>query len=1569
MFDLVPTIEAHAQEHPLTSRRVPLHAPAGATVSEIVRLAGLDPRHGPPVVILKRGLDASILPMDAWGRVKPKAGTQVLIHYDVQGPAAGALLASLVSAAAPTIAGAAFSALGITATAFQLSLATAAITVVGGLIVNALIPPPSQPGQGSQDPAQQTITGFQNRSDPYGTIPKPLGRMRVFPKRSAKGYTVTTDEGEIEFRGRFLIGWGPLCISDLRIGTTPLTDFEDVEVEFLNVDQTETLSRQPGLSSITKAWRTGTQTMTLYPDNVVEDGYAVELAAWTAVVRRTRPGTESADVDISFPQGLFAQDLDSPSKRETRSHTFNFRYRAVGDASWTSGGSMVVESKQNSQFRKTHKITFPEPGEYDIEVVQASGNNPDSHHFDTSVLSAIRSFRPGDLPSHDGVAEVAVRVRATDQLSGQIDTLNLLAHQMCRTWDGSAWTAPVVTRHPAWVLANWLQGKHMRRPVPDSRIDLSELRAWAVEEAHWTCDLMVESKVRVREIADIICPAGRAKFSLTDLRYSVIREKPNDPIRQMITPRNSWGFKGKIIYPKEIHALRCIVKSERQNWQEDEVTVYADGYDAGTATAFEEVRLPGVVLTDDDSDQSNVYRLGRYHLAVAKLRFEQMSVNMDFESLQVQRGDPVLVVHDVPSIGLGSARIKSIYANGATLLSLTLDDAFPTASGQYRMVVRTQSGAVEEFHVAAPASAQTNLWTFVSGTVDAAMLSIGDLAVLQETSEAKFEALVTNIRRGGDDTAVVSFAPRSPAVATADSGTIPDYDPVVTVPDNRPAEPSVVAVISNRTTALIDGDGRARPRIMVRLAGRQEVFNTANSVQTRWRPVGEQTYSVSEWSPVGALSLYTGPLEEGVSFEVDVRSLTSAGVASEWVTATDGQIARSDEDIPPKPPTNLTATDHFQLVKLTWDEVTQNTDNTAISDLDRYKVYRGLSSSEGAAVEIASPVDTTFDDGGLDPLTTRYYWVSAVDYSGNESVKAGPVQAVAKQIEATDIGPAVVDYENLTPTAQGIIEAIEGDLADFLNGYDGNISQLTLADLSTVNGQISGTYVTSATLTSNYYTAAGVDSAITVAINSFESTFVSDNDLVTSAFLTTNYYTKATTDSAIAGQLSTFESTFVSDNDLLTTAAADVAYYTKATTDSLISSAITSLEGDLGDTYATLTQTSIIEGNINDVEGDMASIEAKWSVDVDVNGIASGFQLISGASTSAFNVRADQFNVFPPSGSTGGDQVFTVLSTSQTIDGVTYPAGTYVQNTLFAEGISTLSGGVGLQVNADNRPDAVYITQNSRQIYGLYVGNFYNPGLTEGAGGAAFMSSRGGFTLEVRNTENNNSSDDAAIFAQNSASGGGAAWVGESGLDGGYGVNALRGGYYDTSGDGYLPFTGVHEAMIRKQEKPEPGDILCDERAVTTTINDSFTVVGMSSSPNQATAVGVFKSYRPNWEGIAAFVDQDRMKEEARASPVNASGDKVSRPNMKGYRVNPRPYARRYDPLRMNSLGEGGINVCGESGNIKAGDLIVTSSAPGKGMRQADDLVRSCTVAKARDSVTFDHPDQVKMIACIYLCG
>ena len=108
----------------------------------------------------------------------------------------------------------------------------------------------------------------------------------------------------------------------------------------------------------------------------------------------------------------------------------------------------------------------------------------------------------------------------------------------------------------------------------------------------------------------------------------------------------------------------------------------------------------------------------------------------------------------------------------------------------------------------------------------------------------------------------------------------------------------------------------------------------------------------------------------------------------------------------------------------------------------------------------------------------------------------------------------------------------------------------------------------------------------------------------------------------------------------------------RADADSAIASDVTSLTTTVGDNTASITAAS------SSIDG----IEAKYGVEIDINGSISGFQLLSGAgSPSAFNVRADQFNLFNSSGVSGGTP-FSVFTSSRTIDGVTYPAGTYMDD-------------------------------------------------------------------------------------------------------------------------------------------------------------------------------------------------------------------------------------------------------------------------------------------------------------------
>jgi hypothetical protein len=90
---------------------------------------------------------------------------------------------------------------------------------------------------------------------------------------------------------------------------------------------------------------------------------------------------------------------------------------------------------------------------------------------------------------------------------------------------------------------------------------------------------------------------------------------------------------------------------------------------------------------------------------------------------------------------------------------------------------------------------------------------------------------------------------------------------------------------------------------------------------------------------------------------------------------------------------------------------------------------------------------------------------------------------------------------------------------------------------------------------------------------------------------------------------------------------------------------------------------------------------------------------------------------------------------------------------------------------------------------------------------------------------------------------------------------------------------------------------------------------------------------------------------------------------------------RKYKNCEINSLGEGGINVCDEGGDIEVGDYLCSSSVSGKVMKQDDDILHNYTVAKAMQDVVWENEvvgkngcyekngHKWKMIGCTYHCG
>jgi hypothetical protein len=192
-------------------------------------------------------------------------------------------------------------------------------------------------------------------------------------------------------------------------------------------------------------------------------------------------------------------------------------------------------------------------------------------------------------------------------------------------------------------------------------------------------------------------------------------------------------------------------------------------------------------------------------------------------------------------------------------------------------------------------------------------------------------------------------------------------------------------------------------------------------------------------------------------------------------------------------------------------------------------------------------------------------------------------------------------------------------------------------------------------------------------------------DYTNTATLEQNFYTKTDADSAIASATLNLVSTSDLATELgsyTTTASLEQNYYTETEADSAISSAITTNNVTLGETYATISTVSSVSGDVDNIQG-------KYAVKIDNNGHVSGFGLISTANdvaiagdgisgeplptTSTFTIAADAFKIVDTSGAATPTSPFEVYTTSRTVDGVTVPAGVYMENAkITAANIKTL---------------------------------------------------------------------------------------------------------------------------------------------------------------------------------------------------------------------------------------------------------------------------------------------------------
>ena len=984
-------------------------------------------------------------------------------------------------------------------TALTLGVSRAVVGLAGNLLISAIAPPgkPKQnvsTNKSVNDTPTLFINGARNQLNPYGIIPRVYGTHRVVPPLAARTYT--------EARGddNYLVmhvawGYGPLDITDIKIGETPIEEFDDVEIEHRYGYDTD-------------------DDITLYKGSVLQDDLNVQLLeadSWQT--RTTSTAAEEISIDVTLPRGLV--EFDDQNNRTNRTVQLEVQYAPTGTSDWSAGASTyetiaaqssdtivapgtanyksdqagyasrfykrndviaidratgvvkvftgerkggfqsdgsagthnytgepvqppvpstyykiaLVESfgttainsvtdirssalfgveiedsgdfvpsqngdqvdltagglkfngisitaKKASAIRRSVSFPVPSAGQYDVRIRRLTTDNEDNDKiFDSTYWTALRTIRSEAAVNFDGIAQTALRIRATNQLNGTIDTLNGVCTSILPDWDGSSWTeAP--TSNPASIYRDILQGAANANPIADGNINLTALQSWheANNENEREYNGVMDSQNSIWDTLAEVAATGRAAPGMIDNTWTVVRDVEQTVPKQHFTPRNMSDFSFEKAFPDYPHALRISFINRNQGYEQDEMTVYDDGYSSSNATKFENMELPGVTNPDQ------VWKDGRYHIATARLRPEVYTFKTDFEHLVATRGDLIHIQHDAALIGLGSARIKSITTNAGNDEAITLDaDVTMQSTELYAVRIRTADGGTLLKNVDTDAGTTDSL-TFVDAFTTGD-IAVGDLVMFGIRDLETLEVIIKDIEPEADLAARIRCVPASPAIHTADTGTIPAFESNVTVPPEiqRPAQPDIVNVQTGEEVLIKNADGSFTPAAVITCKPTDEVIKIEPLVYVK--TIGETVYTPANVLSVRDNQIVVTDVIEGEYYDFQVIYKSERQIMSKASFVTGVEIIGASGL--PSDIENFNINVTGNTAKLTWDNITD-------VDVSHYVIKYNKNTS-GATWLNSLPLGDVVrapNNTAVVPANEGTYLIKAVDLGGRESENA-----------------------------------------------------------------------------------------------------------------------------------------------------------------------------------------------------------------------------------------------------------------------------------------------------------------------------------------------------------------------------------------------------------------------------------------------------------------------------------------------------------------------------------------------------------------------------------------------------
>lgn len=578
-------------------------------------------------------------------------------------------------------------------------------TIVGGAISmagNALIsaafagkpsmPSPQVASSYSAPSPTYNLQAQGNMARVDAAIPVQYGRMMSYPDLAAQPYIEYAGNEQYLFQ-LLCLGQGEYDIEDIRIDDTAIGNFAEIDYEIIGPGASLTLFP----ASVTTSTEVSGQDLT----------YNTYIGPFTA--NAAGSSANALAVDVVATRGLYyANDSGGLS---TVSITFIVEARLIDSGgsplgSWVEIGSETLTGGTNTPQRKSYRYGGL-TGRYEVRVKRTSAQGGTSRYGDDLIWAGLRAYLP-ETRTWAGQTVIALRMRASNNLSGQSSRkINVISTRKLPIYSLGVWTAPQVTRSPAWALADACRATY-GGALADARIGIDELISLAATCAARgdTFDGRFDSTITLWEALQKIGQAVRTRPYLQGGVVHFVRDEA-------------------ATVPVVLFNMRSIV---RGSFSVDYLMPSDDTADAIDAGYFDagvwsprrvQAALPGSsevkplkVDLFGVTSRDQAYREAMYLAAVNRYRRKAIKFTTEMEGFIPSFGDLIAISHDMPAWGTSGEVVS--YNAGTKVI--TLSEPVTFGGGTHYIGLRKRDGSVSGPYVV---TAGANAYAVVhTGTLD-----------------------------------------------------------------------------------------------------------------------------------------------------------------------------------------------------------------------------------------------------------------------------------------------------------------------------------------------------------------------------------------------------------------------------------------------------------------------------------------------------------------------------------------------------------------------------------------------------------------------------------------------------------------------------------------------------------------------------------------------------------------------------------------------------------------------------------------------------------------------------------